>query len=55
MRKAYHGGTLNVLGAARQHGVRRVVFNSSAATDEDESTLPKIESMPANPMVEVKQ
>jgi UDP-glucose 4-epimerase len=39
------GGTLHVLECARQAGVRRVVFASSAAIYGDEPTLPKVETM----------
>jgi nucleoside-diphosphate-sugar epimerase len=53
--KVNHEGTLNVLKDTRQHGVRRVVLVGSASTYGDKSTLPKIESMPANPIVEVTQ
>lgn len=45
-----YGGTLNILEAARLQGVRRVVFAGSAAVYGDEPTLPKQESMPANPI-----
>ncbi|PAX60019.1 NAD-dependent dehydratase [Brunnivagina elsteri CCALA 953] len=45
-----YGGTLNVLEAARKHGVRRVVFAGSAAVYGDEPTLPKTESMPTQPI-----
>jgi nucleoside-diphosphate-sugar epimerase len=48
--KVNYGGTINVLEAARNHGVRRVVFAGSAAVYGDEPTLPKNESMPANPI-----
>ena len=43
------GGTLNVLVAARDAGVRRVVFASSSSVYGDTPTLPKVESMPMNP------
>ena len=43
-------GTINVLEAARKHNVHRVVFAGSAAAYGDEPTLPKKESMPANPI-----
>jgi nucleoside-diphosphate-sugar epimerase len=48
--KINYGGTLNVLEAARKHGVRRVVFAGSAAVYGDEPTLPKTESMPTKPI-----
>ncbi len=48
--KINYGGTLNVLEAARQQGVRRVVFAGSAAVYGDEPTLPKTESMPTSPL-----
>jgi nucleoside-diphosphate-sugar epimerase len=48
--KVNYGGTLNVLEAARNHGVSRVVFAGSAAVYGDEPTLPKNEFMPANPI-----
>ena len=38
-------GTLHILEAARQNGVKRVVFASSAALYGDEPTLPKDETM----------
>jgi UDP-glucose 4-epimerase len=45
-------GTLNVLEAARQHGVRRVIMASSAAIYGNDPALPKQEAMrpaPASP------
>ena len=42
-------GTLNVLQAARERGVRRVVIASSSSIYGDTPTLPKVESMPMNP------
>lgn len=38
-------GTLNLLEAARNNGVKRFVFASSAALYGDEPTLPKVETM----------
>lgn len=43
-------GTLNVLLAARKCGVRRVVFACSAAIYGEEPTLPKRETMAAEPV-----
>src|SRR5687767_11361614 len=43
-------GTLNVLLAAREAGVRRVVFASSSSVYGDTPTLPKHEDMPASPL-----
>lgn len=43
-------GTFNVLQAARKSGTKRVVFASSAAIYGEEPTLPKRESMRAEPM-----
>lgn len=40
-----YAGTLNILEAARQNSVKRVVFASSAALYGDEPTLPKVETM----------
>ena len=42
-------GTLNVLEAARQAGVARVVFSASSSAYGDSETLPKIESMTVLP------
>ncbi|MEZ6194468.1 MAG: SDR family oxidoreductase [Planctomycetota bacterium] len=42
-------GTLNVLLAARDAGVRRVVFAASSSAYGDSVTLPKIETMPRQP------
>jgi nucleoside-diphosphate-sugar epimerase len=43
-------GTLRLLQAAREAGVRRVVFASSAAIYGDEATLPKLETMLPTPI-----
>jgi nucleoside-diphosphate-sugar epimerase len=43
-------GTLNVLLAARDAGVPRVVFASSSSVYGDTPTLPKIETMPPSPL-----
>ena len=43
-------GTLNVLVAARDAGVRRVVFAGSSSAYGDTPTLPKREDMPPNPL-----
>jgi nucleoside-diphosphate-sugar epimerase len=43
------GGTLNLLIAARQAGVRRVVFAASSSAYGDTPELPKRESMTPNP------
>ncbi len=42
-------GTLNLLVAARQAGVRRLVLSSTCAIYGDEPTLPKTETMPIAP------
>ncbi len=44
------GGTLNVLEAARQQSVRRVVFASSAAVYGDGPESPKTETLPPRPL-----
>ncbi len=43
-------GTLNVLQASRESGVRRFVYASSSSAYGDTPTLPKIESMPTSPL-----
>lgn len=43
-------GTLLVLEAARQAGVRRVVFAASSSAYGDTEVLPKVETMPAAPL-----
>ena len=43
-------GTLNVLVAARDAGVKRVVFAGSSSVYGDTPTLPKQEDMPSRPM-----
>ncbi len=43
-------GTLNVLVAARDVGVRRVVFASSSAVYGESAALPKVETMPPEPV-----
>jgi UDP-glucose 4-epimerase len=43
-------GTINVLTAARELGVRRVVFASSSAVYGNTPTLPKHEGMPVGPL-----
>ncbi len=42
-------GTFNVLRAAKEAGVRRVVYAASSSAYGDSATLPKIETMQANP------
>jgi nucleoside-diphosphate-sugar epimerase len=44
------GGTLNVLLAARDHGVKRVMYAASSSVYGDTPTLPKHEEMPPNPL-----
>ena len=44
------GGTLNVLIAARDAGVQRVVFASSSSVYGDTPTLPKVETMLPGPL-----
>jgi nucleoside-diphosphate-sugar epimerase len=43
-------GTLGLLEAARRTGVRRVVYAASSSVYGDTPALPKVETMPANPM-----
>jgi nucleoside-diphosphate-sugar epimerase len=43
-------GTLTVLEAARQAGVRRVVYAASSSAYGDTPVLPKVETMPAVPL-----
>jgi UDP-glucose 4-epimerase len=43
-------GTLHVLQAAREAGVRRVVYAASSSAYGDTEELPKVESMPPNPL-----
>jgi nucleoside-diphosphate-sugar epimerase len=43
-------GTVNVLVAARDAGVKRVVFAASSAAYGDTEVLPKVETMPPNPL-----
>lgn len=43
-------GTLNVFIAARDAGVKRVVYASSSSVYGDSPTLPKVETMPFNPL-----
>jgi len=42
-------GTLNVLEAARQAGVRRMVYSASSSAYGDTPVLPKVETMTPNP------
>jgi UDP-glucose 4-epimerase len=43
-------GTLNILEAAREFGVKRVVYASSSSIYGDNQTLPRTEDMPVNPL-----
>ena len=43
-------GTLNILWAARAEGVKRVVVASSSSVYGDSEVLPKVETMPTNPL-----
>ena len=44
------GGTLNLLMASRDAQVRRVVYASSSSAYGDDPALPKVETLPANPI-----
>jgi len=44
------GGTLNILLAAREEGVKRVIYASSSSIYGDTPTLPKHEEMPPYPL-----
>jgi len=43
-------GTLNLLVAARDAGVRRVVYSASSSAYGNSATLPKVETMPNDPL-----
>ncbi|NLO43958.1 MAG: SDR family oxidoreductase [Candidatus Cloacimonetes bacterium] len=43
-------GTLNILEAAKEFGVKRVVCASSSSIYGNSETLPKVETMPINPL-----
>jgi nucleoside-diphosphate-sugar epimerase len=44
------GGTLNILSAAKEQRVKRVIYASSSSIYGDTPTLPKKEEMPPNPL-----
>ena len=44
------GGTLNLLMACREAKVRRLVYASSSSAYGDDPALPKVETLPANPI-----
>jgi nucleoside-diphosphate-sugar epimerase len=44
------GGTLNILLAAKEEGVKRVIYASSSSIYGDTPTLPKHEEMPLHPL-----
>lgn len=44
------GGTLNILLAAKEEGVKRVIYASSSSIYGDTPTLPKHEKMPPHPL-----
>lgn len=43
-------GTLKVLVAAKDAGIKKVIFSSSSSVYGDTPTLPKVEDMPVNPL-----
>ncbi len=43
-------GTLNILEASREYGVKRVVFASSSSVYGNNETMPKVETMPVAPL-----
>lgn len=43
-------GTLNILEAAKEFGVKRVIYASSSSIYGDSDSLPKTEDMPVNPL-----
>jgi len=43
-------GTLNILEAAKEFGVKRVIYASSSSIYGDNESLPKTEDMPINPL-----
>jgi len=43
-------GTLNILEAAREFGVKRVIYASSSSVFGNSPTLPKVETMPSAPL-----
>ena len=44
------GGVVHVLTAAREGGVRRVVYSASSSAYGDQETMPLVETMPAHPL-----
>ena len=44
------GGMLNVLTAAKEGGVRRVVYSASSSAYGNQETMPLVETMPPNPI-----
>lgn len=43
-------GTLNILTAAKESGVRRVIYSASSSAYGNQEKMPLIEDMPANPL-----